>query len=169
VNSTCRVGSQSLTNLDVSISSKVLLNLGTEVVFMICSKVRTMFWGSLLIWASLLTAPPRRLVALSTFSPCKFEILKSLMRLVRASDSSSVFESRLLITMTKNKGPPFFYFRIRIVFIHRFVPQFLGTVLFQEIKAQLEVLFKPNFGCPCTVSFVGLGNFIRCHDSIVLK
>jgi hypothetical protein len=107
VTPTCRVGSQSLTNLEVYMSSKLLLNLGIEVVCMICSIVLTMFWVTLYVWASLLTAPPRRLVALSTFSPCKFEILKSLMRLVRASDASSVFESSLLIMITKNKGPPF--------------------------------------------------------------
>jgi hypothetical protein len=93
VTPTCSVGSQSLTNIDVSMSSKVLLNLGTEVVCMICSIVRNMFGGTLLIWASLLTAPPRILVALPTFSPCKFEILESLMRLVRAYDASSVVES----------------------------------------------------------------------------
>jgi hypothetical protein len=62
VTTTCRVGSQSLTNLDVSISLKVLLNLGTEVVCMICSILRTILWGTLLIWDSLLTVPPRRLV-----------------------------------------------------------------------------------------------------------
>jgi hypothetical protein len=95
-------------NLDVSISSKVLLNLGAEVVCMIFSIVWNMLWGTVLIWASLLTAPPRRIVALSIFSPCKFEILKSLMRLVRAFYASSVFESSFLIMMTKHKGPPFY-------------------------------------------------------------
>jgi hypothetical protein len=127
-----------------------------------------MFWGTLLIWASLLTDPPRRLVALSTFSPSKFGILKSLMRLVRASDAYSVFESGLLIMITK-KDPSFFYFRIMIVCIHRFIPQLLRTVILSEIKAQLEVLFKPNLGCPGTVPFVGPNHFIGCHDHVILK